>query len=111
MAILGLGADTAITDDLKFDTWDTPIGGKLVRVTYLLNSWEKAQFADDEFKQRLKEKLAMEMASFIIENRLAEFTQMHDPTGMSDIIAMRCYLAPNDQVKILRTHYGNIQHI
>lgn len=94
-------------DNFSFDSWDFPIGGKLVRVTYNMNSWEKAQFANDEFKQIVKEKLALEMATFIIENRLAEFTQIHDPTGMSDIIAMRCYLAPNDQVKILRTHYLN----
>jgi len=109
MAIPGMRADISIADALKFDSIDTPIGGKLVRVTYHMNSWEKAQFSDDEFKQRLKEKLAMEMASFIIVNRLAEFTQMHDPRGMTDMIAMRCYLAPDDQVKILRTHYGNIR--
>jgi hypothetical protein len=97
------------TVTLNFDSYDTPIGGKLVRATYRLNSWEKAKFSDDEYKQRLKEKLAMEMASFIIENKLAEFTQLHDPTGMSDVIAIRCYLAPDDQVRILRTHYGNIR--
>jgi len=42
------------------------------------------------------------MAEFILENNLVEFTYQDNPIDMSRSIHVRAYLAPNDQVKILR---------
>jgi hypothetical protein len=42
----------------------------------------------------------------MISNGLVEFTQMHDNITFDTIVKARCYLAPNDQVKILRIHYA-----
>lgn len=95
-------------DNYTFNSYDYPIGGKMVHVTYKMSELESTQFADDEFKKRMKSELAYKMAEFIIENKLCEFTRHHDPFGFSNLISMRCYLAPNDQVKILRTAYANI---
>jgi hypothetical protein len=50
----------------------------------------------------VKEKLIHEMASYMLENNLVEFTHHDDPMTMRRRIAVRAYLAPNDQVKILR---------
>jgi len=57
----------------------------------------------DEYAiKSVKEKLVRDMVSFMIENRLVEFTHQDDPITFSRKIAVRAYLAPNDQVKILR---------
>lgn len=95
-------------DNYNFSSYEYAIGGKMVRVTYQMSELESTQFADDEFKRRMKSELAFKMAEFIIENRLCEFTQHHDPIGFRNLISMRCYLAPNDQVRILRIHNANI---
>ena len=57
---------------------------------------------DIDAKKRLKEKLVHDMATYMLENNLVEFTQQDDPITFSKTIAVRAYLAPNDQVKILR---------
>jgi predicted house-cleaning noncanonical NTP pyrophosphatase (MazG superfamily) len=57
---------------------------------------------DVDFQQEVKKKLIMDMAEFILKNNLVEFTQYDDPITMTKQIAVRAYLAPNDQVKILR---------
>jgi len=51
---------------------------------------------------QVKEKLTRDLVQFILENKLVEFTHHDNPATMDRQIAIRAYLAPNDQVKILR---------
>ena len=51
---------------------------------------------------QIKEKLTRDLVSFMLENKLVEFTQYNDPITQRSQLAVRAYLAPNDQVKILR---------
>ena len=57
---------------------------------------------DNEARLRVKKELIHQMAEFMLENNLVEFTQYKDPVLFHTHIAVRAYLAPNDQVKILR---------
>jgi hypothetical protein len=41
----------------------------------------------------------------MLENKLAEFTMTEDHARATRTFRVRAYLAPNDQVKILRTAY------
>jgi hypothetical protein len=50
----------------------------------------------------LKEKLTRDMVTFMMKNKLVEFTHRDDPITMIRHLAIRAYLAPSDQVKILR---------
>jgi hypothetical protein len=50
----------------------------------------------------VKEKLIRDMITYMLENQLAEFTHYDDPISFSRKIAVRAYLAPDDQIKILR---------
>ena len=86
-----------------FTTHDYVIGGKMVvgRAT-LDESYNHLMKTDFEARDRVKQKLIMDMAQFILENNLVEFTQYDDPIDFRKHIAVRAYLAPNDQVKILR---------
>ena len=57
---------------------------------------------DLEAKKKLKSDLIYQMAEFMLENNLVEFTYYDDPITMDRQVAVRAYLAPSDQVKILR---------
>lgn len=87
----------------EFVTHDYIIGGKMVvgRAS-MAESFAIQMNTDAEFREEVKKKLIMDMAKFILENNLVEFTQFDDPLTMNKQIAVRAYLAPNDQVKILR---------
>jgi hypothetical protein len=91
------------TGEPDFTTHDYIIGGKLVvgRAT-LDDAYSELMRTDFDARDRVKQKLIMDMAQFILENNLVEFTQYEDPISFRKQIAVRAYLAPNEQVKILR---------
>lgn len=91
------------TGEPDFTTHDYIIGGKLVvgRAT-LDDSYSELMRTDFDARDRVKQKLIMDMAQYILENNLVEFTQYDDPMTFRKQIAVRAYLAPNEQVKILR---------
>jgi hypothetical protein len=86
-----------------FKTHEYIIGGKMVvgRAT-MEHSFAVQMNNDIDFREEVKKKLIMDMAQYILEHNLVEFTQYDDPMTMSKSIAVRAYLAPNDQVRILR---------
>lgn len=94
-------------EDFEFTYKDVAIGGKLVRGTIHVPDHKMVAInSDHEFKQYFKTKMATQLAEYMISNGLVEFTQIRDHTPFDTIVYARCYLAPNDQIKILRTHYG-----
>ena len=87
----------------EFTTHDYIIGGKMVVGRALLDeSFSQLMNNDHEARMMVKKKLIMDMAEYILDNDLVEFTQMDDPMTFRKQIAVRAYLAPNDQVKVLR---------
>lgn len=89
----------------EFQTHDYAIGGKMVvgRATLSEQYHQMVQDGDDEARKRLKSELVHQMAEFMLEKNLVEFTYQKNPLDYSLTIAIRAYLAPNDQVKILRS--------
>jgi hypothetical protein len=90
--------------DINFKTYDYAIGGKMVvgRGTLTDSYRMMLEDGDREAQKQLKTSLIHQMAEFILENNLVEFTYQDNPIDMSRSIHVRAYLAPNDQVKILR---------
>jgi hypothetical protein len=87
----------------EFQTYDYVIGGKLVVGRAVMeDEYAELMKTDFDARDRIKTKLIHDMAQYILENNLVEFTQMKDPITYKTQIAVRAYLAPNDQVKILR---------
>lgn len=86
-----------------FKSYDYLIGGKMVvgRAS-MEESYALQMNADFDFRAEVKKKLIMDMAKYMLENNLVEFTQFDDPMTGTKNIAVRAYLAPNEQVKILR---------
>ena len=90
--------------DPTFTSWEYAIGGKMVVGRAEMSEDYRRMMEDgDEYAiKSVKEKLVRDMVSFMLENNLVEFTHQDDPITFSRKIAVRAYLAPNDQVKILR---------
>jgi hypothetical protein len=94
--------------DFNFTYKDVAIGGKLVTGTIRMSEDKMmAVQSDHMLKQYLRTSMATQMGEYMISNGLVEFTQMRDSISFDTIVKARCYLAPNDQVKILRMHYAD----
>jgi len=92
--------------DFTFTYKEVPIGGKMVCGTIRMSEQKMlAVHSDHVLKQYLRSSMAQQMGEYMISNGLVEFTQMRDNISYDTIVKARCYLAPNDQVKILRMHY------
>lgn len=91
-------------DEVNFETYHYAIGGKMVvGKTGMSESFRMMlENGDEEAKKKIKSDLIHQMAEFMLENNLVEFTYHDDPITLSRQIVVRAYLAPNDQVKILR---------
>lgn len=88
----------------EFQTHDYPIGGKMIVATATMEDSYLTMIQDGnpEAVKRIKTELAMQLATYMIEKNLLEFTKFMDPVAYTTTIRLRAYLAPNDQVKILR---------
>lgn len=92
--------------DVTFEVYDYAIGGKSVICTYVMTPDAVAAMeSETHYKDHVKKRLVEQLAAHILEEKLCEFTQMSDPARGTKTIKLRVYLAPNDQVKILRTAY------
>jgi hypothetical protein len=89
--------------DIKFGVKDYAIGGKMVDAAYVV-SYVDVMAWKTNFEDYVKEQLAQQMARYMLNNKLIEFTKKSSPH--SDVITYRarCYLTPDDKVKILRVH-------
>lgn len=74
------------------------IGGKLVSV----NCTTSSEINIVDVAEEIKHKLAVELARFMVQNNLIEFTQMVDSHTWATRVNARAYLVPNDQIKIVR---------
>lgn len=96
-------------NDPKFETYDYAIGGKMVvgRAVMEQSFLELMQNGDHDAKQNIKKSLVSQLAEYMLENNLVEFTHQKgfpNPHTFQEqtVVMVRAYLAPNDQVKILR---------
>jgi hypothetical protein len=93
-----------MASDPVFQTYDYVIGGKMVVGRTTMTEDYKLMFLDGDktAQEKVKSELIHQMAEFILENNLVEFTYYDNPADLSRQVAVRAYLAPSDQVKILR---------
>lgn len=85
-----------------FKTYDYTIGGKLVVGRAVIDPiYEQLMLGDQEARQQVKEKLITDMAQYMLENNLVEFMQQKN-VDMTTTVVVRAYLAPNNEIKILR---------
>jgi len=80
------------------------IGGKLITAQLNIQDYEAILLEDDpNFKDALKARLLNMLVEYMMDNKLVEFTQYQSASTMARTIYARCYVAPDSQVKILKT--------
>lgn len=85
------------------DTVDLHIGGKLIVYRGIISLQMMAQAKNDnELKMQIKEDVALGLARYMLDNNLIEINTRDDPNSFSKEIIARAYLAPDDQIRILR---------
>lgn len=98
-----------IKTEPDFKVYEYPIGGKMVVGKAILDESFMTMIngGDDEARRQVKSKLIHQMAQYMLENNLVEFTQakMINPGTYTEetAIRVRAFITPNDQVKILRS--------
>ena len=96
-------------EDFNFTYKDVAIGGKLVKGHISLHESKMMAISSEaEMREYVRTMMAKQLAEYMIAGGLIEFTQMKDNVTLYTTITARCYLAPNDQVKILRTHDNDL---
>jgi hypothetical protein len=101
--------DPYIDIDCNFDisVKENLIQGKMISCQYIVGMADTMRFDSEEsFRQHVKNILAKQLAQKIIEDKLAEFTFEKIHSTQSTVVRSRCFITPNDQVRILRTHGG-----
>ena len=91
-------------DILTFTTHGYSIGGKMV-VGKAFMSEEYSDMigcGDANAIMFVKKDLLRQLAEHMLEKNLVEFTSWDDPVHGRKHVAIRAYLAPDDQIKILR---------
>jgi len=90
--------------DAMFSSYDYAIGGKMIvgRAEMDEAFREMMDNGDKTAILQVKEKLTRDLVIYMLENKLVEFTHHDDPITFRRQLAIRAYLAPSDQVKILR---------
>lgn len=91
--------------DTNFEAMDIAITGKMVKVTATLDDSIVAMkgHLPENDKRYIREQLAMQIAGFLMDNNLIEYTQMKDPISFRTHIMGRVFITPNDQTKLIRT--------
>lgn len=102
----------AITGKPFFNAWDTPdvnveefaIGGKMLIAQYEIDEMSvQKSWGDESWRDEVRKKLANEIANKILTDKFCEVTSHKNLLNGNTIINARCYLAPNEQVKVLRS--------
>lgn len=88
-----------------FETIDVTITGKMVKVSAVLDDAVIMNMGrlPQQDKDYIREQLAMQLASFLMENNMIEYTQMSDPTNFKTRIMGRIFVTPNGDTKLIRT--------
>lgn len=89
-------------DEISFEFEDVSIGGKLITAKLTIEESQIYQLNDEELRKSIRMRLATALATAILESEFCETVSWNDAQSMGRTIAARCYLTPNDQIKLVR---------
>lgn len=87
------------------DVVEHAIGGKLISArVYLPTDTFSRISGDDVMRQVMRDKITAALAQGMLDKKLVEINSYFDPASDSNVIVAHAYVAPNGDVKILRTY-------
>lgn len=97
--------DYSPTETFDYDEITLAIGGKCIRVFSTVSAVHMAELRNDfDLRARMKQDMAIELVNHMVRDKLMEFTEYHDNIYDTYKISARCFLLPNDQIKLLRVN-------
>ena len=79
------------------------IGGKMITVNYTSNASDEMAFSSlDNWQNFVKDKLAHAIGRAMISGKLISFDLQKDMAESTTHYRARCYVAPDDQVRLLK---------
>jgi len=84
------------------NTYEYAIQGKMVVASCIITNSQTIGMTAD-VKDEIRTKLIHQIADYVLENKLVEFTQITDPVTLDLLVRARCFITPNDNVQILRS--------
>jgi hypothetical protein len=92
-------------DDIEFNIKEYPIKGKMVVGQFTVILSEMLHLPTGQVESIIKESLCKGMVNFILENKLVEFTMLENVVDMSKTYRVRCFLTPDEDVRLIRKLY------
>jgi hypothetical protein len=92
-------------DDIEFNIKEYPIKGKMVVGQFTVILSEMLHLPTGQVENVIKESLCKGMVNFILENKLVEFTMLENVVDMSKTYRVRCFLTPDEDVRLIRKLY------
>lgn len=99
----------SIVDDLdiKTEVNEFAIGGRLVVASMEVSNFDYLEFGSDgEWRKHIRRKMIEHFVEEILEKKLFEITVQENYQRESKLIRGYFYLAPNEQIKVLRNYVG-----
>ena len=109
MIPMSVSVNDGPSEEFNIETFQYAIQGQGLKISLTLSDRDVLMVdKEPNFKEYIRKKLAAALAEKILQSKLCEVTQWDDPVSFTRNVGIRCYLVPNDHVKILRTHHANI---
>ena len=97
--------DYSPSETFDYEEITLAIGGKGIKVYTSVSTLDMIDMRNDQaLINKLKHDMALELANHMMKDKLLEFTEFYDNISQRYKISARCYLAPDDQVKLLRVN-------
>lgn len=96
-----------LTHNSNFDLNETvlPIGGRLIHLSGVYS--ESFLYDAKNWKDFVRSDMSHKLAKVLVE-KYTEFTSITDHLTGNLKVNARCYLAPDDQVRLLRMNYNGL---
>jgi hypothetical protein len=102
--VFGRGQSDLFDPAMTFEIKEHAIGGRMITVKMDVDLVDHVVMNDQDWRKTIKHRMATQLATVMLDQELVESTVMVDPSSGRHTVAIRCYLAPKDQVRILRVH-------
>jgi hypothetical protein len=90
------------SDNVEFEVIDHVIKGKMVKCSMTIPDY-KIHSMDPAYKMSIKQEMATRIAHFLLDNNMIDYTQMPNYQSLDINVYARCFVTPDETVRILRT--------
>jgi len=88
--------------DVKFEYEEYAIQGKMIVARITVPSGAMVAGMSEQERQEIRTSLTKQIAGFMLDNSMLEFVTQKDPYSLNDMVAARCFVVPNGDVRLIR---------